>query len=384
MKICEKEECFACFACMSVCPQTCITMEENDAIGHIYPIIDNDRCIRCGLCQSVCPVLVKPEKRSLEKAYAAYSLDVKEHETSTSGGVAACFSRNVISDGGVVYGCSSRMDDGISHIRVDSNEQLFLLQGSKYVHSHINTTYVQAKKDLQSGKKLLFTGTPCQIAGLRSYLKRDYDNLLTVDLICHGVPPQKLLLEEIKKYNYRGNLISFREPEGFFLKIRQAEDEKIIYKKTANKSLYFLGFNANLLFRDSCYTCPYAELNRCSDITIGDFWGLGKNVPFTGDKSNGISVVLINTQKGERFWNEAKHLFFCEERPVEEAVAGNANLGRPSISHRGRKKFVELYPQKGYNEAAKKVLVKERIKYRIYNIIYDKKIIMNLVRHKKK
>ncbi|HRT82594.1 MAG TPA: Coenzyme F420 hydrogenase/dehydrogenase, beta subunit C-terminal domain, partial [Oscillospiraceae bacterium] len=235
MKICEKEECFGCFACVSVCPQTCITMEEDDAIGHIYPIIDNDRCIRCGLCQSVCPVLVKPEKRSLEKAYAAYSLDEKEHEVSSSGGVAACFSRNVISDGGVVYGCSSKMDNGISHIRVESADQLFLLQGSKYVHSHIKSTYIQAKEDLRMGKQVLFTGTPCQIAGLKSFLKKDYENLLTVDLVCHGVPSQRLLFDEIKDYDYSRNLVSFRELEGMFLKISSPESGNLVLRKTVYK-----------------------------------------------------------------------------------------------------------------------------------------------------
>jgi len=271
------------------------------------------------------------------------------------------------------------MDNGISHIRVESADQLFLLQGSKYVHSHIKSTYIQAKEDLRMGKQVLFTGTPCQIAGLKSFLKKDYENLLTVDLVCHGVPSQRLLFDEIKDYDYSRNLVSFRELEGMFLKISSPESGNLVLRKTVYKNLYYTGFLKSLFYRDSCYTCPYADSVRCSDITIGDFWSLGKNTPFTGDVSKGISVVLLNTQKGEAFWEETREEFFSEERPFEEAIQGNTNLRRPSIPHKNREKFFELYPRVGYKKAMKKVLINDRVKYLIYDLIHKNRLIMRLI-----
>lgn len=377
-EICKKELCTGCFACVNACPKKCISMQENE-IGHIYPKINNEVCIDCGICKSVCSVNTEPEKVLPKKVFASYSLDEKEHESSTSGGMAAGFSRAVLSNGGVVYGCSSKVEGAVSHIRVDSLKDASLLQGSKYVHSYINDCFTIAKKDLVDGKKVLFTGTPCQIAGLKSFLKKDYDNLVCVDLICHGVPPQKLLFENLDEFDCNGNIISFREPEGYVLSLKNGSNGEILYRETFYKDLYFLGFNKGMYFRDACYSCTYAENKRCSDITIGDFWGLGKNVPFSGSQKNGISVVLINTDKGEDFWNEVKESFFYEERELEEAMLKNPNLRRPSIPHKNRKSFSEMYTEMGLKKTIKKLMADDIKKYKLLSVINKSKILTKLL-----
>ncbi|MDD6479315.1 MAG: Coenzyme F420 hydrogenase/dehydrogenase, beta subunit C-terminal domain [Oscillospiraceae bacterium] len=376
MQICEQKKCVGCFSCVNSCPKGCISMEEN-SIGHIYPKIKTDICIGCGICKTVCPVNSDLKRKLPQKALAAYSLDEKEHKTSTSGGVASVFSRYIIENGGVVYGASSKINKGISHIRVDKMQELHLLKGSKYVHSYINNCFSMAKEDLEDGKQVLFLGTPCQIAGLVAFLKKDYKNLIKVDLICHGVPPQKLLFENLKNFPTDNAVISFRGPDGSFLKVTDL-NEKIIYKKSASRDLYYLAFNKNLYLRDSCYSCDYSCAERCSDITIGDFWGLGANKPFNGKKDNGVSVVLPNTDKGVLFWDKVKDNFFYEEREIGEAIEGNHNLRKPTVKHSNSELFKKEFSSKGFKSASYLCLFKDIIKYRVLDFVTKNKKLFKL------
>lgn len=376
MTICEKEKCTGCFACVNSCPKKCIEMTE-DEIGHIYPVINDKICIDCGICHKSCPINSKPSKVQPKKVLAAYILDSEEHKTSTSGGVAAGFSKHFIEKGGIVYGASSKIKNGISHIRVDNFEDLKLLKGSKYVQSHINNTFALAQEDLKAGKPVLFTGTPCQIAGLRGYLKKDYENLLTVDLICHGVPPQKLLFEHLKKYTDAETTVSFRETDGFFLKLED-KNKQVRYRKKASRDLYFSGFNKNLFLRDSCYNCDYAQINRCSDITIGDFWGLGKKIPFDNKTSMGISVVLPNTLKGVEFWNGVSNRFFFEERYLDEAISGNHNLNMPTVKNKKYSRFIRIYLSRGFKKACISCMGKDMLKTQLFECIRKNKLLLKL------
>ena len=377
MQICEKQKCTGCFACINVCPKQCIATQE-DEMGHIYPVIDKQLCINCNLCKKVCPVNEKPDCVKPLKTFAAYSLDEDEHRKSSSGGVATAFSRKVIEAGGVVYGASSKFSDKIEHIRVENIEELEFLQGSKYVHSRIGESYSYVKKDLQNGRKVLFIGTPCQIAGLKNFLKVDNENLITVDLICHGVPSQKLLNDCVGKYKSPNSKISFRNSKGYSLEIKDIKENKLQYQKSLYKNFYYIGFMKSLYFRDSCYTCNYAKAERCSDFTIGDFWGLNKNnVRFK--HKDGVSVVLINTSKGKAFWRNAKNDFYYEERSFEEAYNGNVQLRRPSVAHPKREAFKKAYIEKGFNTAFVKTMFQEIVKYRVLNIIKKNKFIMKCI-----
>ncbi len=359
-QVCDKELCTGCSACMNACPTKAITMTEGE-IGHIFPTI-NDNCIECNRCVRTCPVNSKVVLNTPMKVYAAWAKDNQEHQTSTSGGAAACFTNKILANEGAVYGCSSLPHGEIKHIRVTTSAEAHLLKGSKYVQSHIGEVYRQIAQDLKADKKVLFIGLPCQVAGLKNFIGKEPTNLITVDLICHGVPSQKILFDYLQAKGINKQLIDsvrFREQGGCFLSVR--ENNKVVYRKPEHKDLYFIAFNDNLCFRNSCFTCRYAQSNRCSDLTIGDFWGLGKSEPFRYQTNGNVSVILVNSAKGEEFLAECNSDMNLVERSLTEAVAGNHNLQRPSIAPNADK-FHRLYTQVSLTKALKRCTRKRRLK----------------------
>lgn len=371
MEICNKQDCTGCFSCYNACAVKAITMQENE-IGHIYPMVNDAVCVSCGLCKKVCPVNKPIAKMVPKTVYASWVLNEEEHGKSSSGGLGYAFAKKTIEFGGVVYGCSSLIQAGqeITHVRCDTLESLTQLRGSKYVHSFIKDTYKQAKKDLKDGKQVLFVGTPCQIAGLKAYLNADYQNLLTVDLICHGVPPQKLFFEHVKDLQMEGvQEVSFRDNLLFRLSLKNSENRLEIDEWD---DAYYVGFGKALFYRQSCYQCQYATKERVGDITLGDFWGLGKETPFdvTLKKSSyGTSVCMINTGKGREFLEVLQGELFLQERTLQEAVDGNANLRQPSTPHKNKELFVAQYAKKGFAKAAKQSLRVNFFKYKILKVI---------------
>ena len=364
MEICQTIKCTGCGACANSCPKKCISMLPSGAIGHIYPVVDNKLCIDCGLCKKVCPQNHEPALSGPLKTYASWSLNREEHEYSSSGGLASYFSRRVLDNGGIVYGCSSSLEAGkIRHIRCEQIDQLLELRGSKYVQSLIEECYLLSREDLNAGKKVLFIGTPCQISGLKAFLGKSYENLMTVDLVCHGVASQQLMLEHLTEFKISENTkITFRNEAGRRLKL--VDDKETILEREHGKDLYYLGFMSGLYFRESCYQCPYATGKRAGDITIADFWGIdAKNLP--EDKKYGISLLLVNTKKGESFLSLYSDGLFLEERLFTEACNGNRNLRAPSRKHNNSNRFVDLYSRKGFKRASKKCLKKEVCKYKL-------------------
>lgn len=364
--ICEKENCTGCAACMNLCPTGCITMAE-DEIGHFFPKIDAARCIDCKQCARICPANHLPELKLPDRAFAAWSLDRDEHTRSSSGGLASVLTRKTLEAGGVVYGCSSRLtEEGVVHARVDRIEDAETLRGSKYLQSKIGDSYKKVRDDLSAGRQVLFIGTPCQVGGLRAFLGREYEKLLTVDLICHGTPPQKLFYEDtgLRPGDPEDLRISFRSPDGFYIRVF-SRNGALVYERQEYNSLFYLGFSKNLFLRECCYTCPYARLDRTADITIGDFWGLGKDAPFSHSTKDGVSVVLPCTEKGKAVLDALRGELFLEERDVKEAVGGNGCLDHPSFRHKNAALFCTLYPQRGFVRAAKRCLQKDIPKYRL-------------------
>lgn len=378
MKICDTTKCTGCFACINKCPVKCIKMEK-DELGHIYPNIDEAKCVNCGLCKNTCPVNNSVSFNKPVSTYAAYSLDEEIHKSSSSGGIAATFSKYVVNNGGVVYGCSSLVKDEICHIRVENEEDLSLLRGSKYVQSHINNCFINVKEDLLKNKQVLFTGTPCQVSGLKNFLGKDYSNLVTMDIICHGVPSQQLLMEHINKFAKKPFELSFRNEEGYTLSVFDALNKKLIYKKPHTADLYFTGFSKCLFYRESCHKCEYSKSERCSDITVGDFWKLGKEIPYYGERKNGVSVVLVNTDRGIEFLQKVKDLLYLEERTLDEAIAGNGNLARPTVPHKKRAVFAELYKKYSFRKAMIKTIRIDIVKYRILRIINKSNMLIRIV-----
>ena len=210
--ICPKEKCTGCYACVNICSKNAIKIDR-DELGFSYPFIDPAFCVNCGLCVSVCPSHSALPFNLPLKAIIAHASDEAEQKTSTSGGLASVFSRYIISHHGVVYGCSGADGKNIRHIRVEQESGLFFLKGSKYVQSEIGEIYRLAKNDLRTKRLVLFIGTPCQVAGLKSFLGQEYENLYTIDFVCHGVPSQQLLTDYLSQYILKGAsyCVSFRK-----------------------------------------------------------------------------------------------------------------------------------------------------------------------------
>lgn len=346
--ICEKSLCTGCAACANRCPMHCISMVEANGLGHLYPLINQESCIDCGACIKVCPVLHPVELRKPVTAYAGWDKNNEEYVTSTSGGAASAFSRWMINQGGIVYGCSM---SGIEarHIRVDDVIDVYKLKGSKYVQSTIGDCYRQALYDLHQGRKVLFVGTPCQVAALKSLVSRKDEQLLyTVDMICHGVPSLAQLKRHINKIA-KGKIpdeIFFRK--GSYLLLLLLNDKEIYRSelfKQRYKDSYYNAFFDGFSYRESCYHCRYANSERCSDVTIGDFWGLWGELPLA--HPDGCSVLLPLTDKGNELLSGISDGFHLFERSVEEAIQGNDQLRHPKRKNWRIKLYRFLYPAFG-------------------------------------
>lgn len=306
IKIENKSLCCGCNACVQCCVKQCITMYEDEE-GFLYPKVDETKCIDCGLCEKVCPVL-NPNKSSKPIiVYAAKNYNEEIRMKSSSGGIFTLLAEFVLEKQGVVFGAKLNEEWEVIHDYTETFDGLEVFRGSKYLQSLIGDTYLKTESFLKQGKEVFFFGTPCQIAGLKKYLGKEYSNLLCVDLVCHGVPSplvwRKYLHElcqnrKINKSNIKS--IEFRNKDkgwsGFSLKI--TDNIGVTYRETLDDDLYLKGFLKDLYLRPSCYNCPSKSFSSESDITIADFWGIEHVLPnFADDK--GISLVFINTEKGQ-------------------------------------------------------------------------------------
>lgn len=303
----NKGKCTACGACVQACPKQCITFTLNEYKERI-PIIDEANCISCGYCEKVCHL----NKENLTNAndrvsYACISEDKEIMQQVTSGGAFDAIARYVLSKDGVVYGCAYQNHLEVKHIRVDSLNDLPQLYGSKYVQSDTGETYLQAQKDLKAGLFVLYSGTPCQIAGLKAFLGKDYANLLTVDLVCHGTPPAAYFNKYVYGYEKK-NRVSLRQVAFRDKRNKTSIISGCIYGEKNGKKYsqetcdfnnwYYFYFLRGSIYTEGCYSCKYANLNRQGDFTLGDCWGSEKfNLPFS-DK-DGCSLVLVNTVKAQ-------------------------------------------------------------------------------------
>lgn len=364
-EICNIKECTGCQACYNICPKKCITYQV-DKNGCTIASIDNDKCINCGSCISVCPNNNSMIFNTPIKTYAVITKDEKDYFTTASGGAVTVFAKYILSNDGVVYGAAIDKKTYVKHIRVDCFEKLEMLKNSKYVQSDIGNSYSEVKSDLNANKEVLFIGTPCQVAGLKSYLKKDYDKLYIVDIVCHGVPPYKYLDDHIKLiFNRKYDEIVFRNKKDYCFQLKNKGN--VVYEKEYYNDLYCIGFLRALFFQESCYTCKYARTERVSDVTAGDFWGFDNSKPFPTDHKFGLSLVLINTQKGNGLFKKTKESFVFQERMLEEAINGNKQLRSPSTRHRNRNRFLYLYKNYCFDVAVKKTVWLDQIFYRFIN-----------------
>lgn len=356
MRLCDQALCTSCSACVEVCPKNAVKMTANE-YGFIYPEIDESLCINCELCAKKCHINNDLQRNYPEKAYAVWSSDQEDRRSSTSGGAASVFYQKVLADGGICYGATYDKNLNVV-IRGYEDNRIKEFKNSKYVHSDMDEVCRKIKSDLKSGKKVIFIGLPCQIASVKTFFGEDYDNLLLVDIVCHGTPPQKYLDEHIyfieKKKNKKASKIKFRNENEYYF-IVNSSDNKRIANIHRDIDTYLISFFESLTYYESCYSCKYACNERVSDITIGDFWGLGEEEPFDHPYSGAVSLVLVNTKKGSDFFNSVKDKCFCEERSVQEAIKGNAQLNKPSKRNGKRDLFLEQYKNSGFETAVQSV-----------------------------
>ncbi|MDT8421237.1 MAG: Coenzyme F420 hydrogenase/dehydrogenase, beta subunit C-terminal domain [Desulfuromonadales bacterium] len=347
--LCDKNDCTGCGACQNRCPVGCIEMKE-DSEGFLGPVVNKSSCTNCLLCEQTCPILNPPavQRSSTPKAYACWNLDNEIRMESSSGGMYSVFAQSVINKSGVVYGAAFDQDFNLRHIPVESLDHLAQTRKSKYVQSEIGDIYIDVKTRLKEGRLVLFSGTPCQIAGLYGFLgKSDHSNLLTAELICYGVPSKslfsayKVYLE--KKYKSSFESINSRDKKRGWKKPEVAIcfKNKKQYRTpfTATDDSYAAAYFSNIGLRESCYACHFKENRRCGDLTLADFWGLGLNEPFDHDMKLGVSLLLINSEKGELFFRRVQYDCFNVERTLEEAVTGNPMLYQSVERHGYRGDF---------------------------------------------
>lgn len=364
----NKIDCCGCNACAEICPKHCIAMK-HDEYGFLYPEVYESLCIECGACERVCPFPASEGDLNYPlKAFAAWANDEKAYERSSSGGAAYVISHTILSEGGVVYGCASDGLD-IRHVRVDRLEDLPKLQGSKYVQSDVCGLFSQVRTDLKEGRKVVFIGTPCQVAGLKKFIKKVPDNLLLVDLICHGTPSQQMLREHIAHIvgDKKINKITFRRGNSYILDI-ESNGKKIWDAnlwESPYKDMYLHAFIKGYNSRPCCHHCTFARPERVSDITIGDFWGLGEDCPRPKDREMGISVILPATEKGLAVTQVIKSQMTLVERPVSEAITGNSQLHEPLGESNDSRRFMQLYPRLSFDRAVQAVVLKKMVKYRL-------------------
>lgn len=305
--ISDKLNCCGCSACAQRCPKQCIKMAEDEE-GFLYPKIDISKCIDCHLCEKVCPVINQDEPRTPLNVYAAKNQNNQIRLDSSSGGIFTILAEQVINAGGVVFGACWDEEWNVKHDYAECLDNLSKFRSSKYLQSIIGDNYLKAEQFLKSGRTVLFTGTPCQIAGLKHFLRKDYDNLLAVEVICHSVPSsgiwQRYLEERLQTLRWSKSdikHISFRNKKtgwkGYSFIIENKNGNA--FSELGSKNAFMRGFLADLYTRPSCQACPAKQLKSGSDITLGDFWGIDSLMPEIDD-DKGVSAIIINTEKGRK------------------------------------------------------------------------------------
>ena len=341
MELCDTKKCTGCFACMNACPRDAIHVSE-DRYGKTIPQIDAVKCVNCGLCRKACPELNVPALHEPLSCLAAWTNVPEDREKSTSGGVATALSRVIMKENGAVFGCAYGKNLVPEIRQADSEDDLRLFRGSKYVQSFTGFSYREVRECLKNGQKVLYIGTPCQISGLKQFIGKNDENLFTVDIICHGGTPVKYLQDYVwNKVGKNADRVTFRDTDDYGKNsFRVFSGEKQLFDSLSYKDYYYESFLKGLTYRDNCYSCKYASAKRVSDLTVGDFWGINRNT-LRQKTDNRISVVLVNTAHGHDLMKMAEEILHMEERDISEAVDGNKQLRSPSVAPEDRQVFLD-------------------------------------------
>lgn len=378
--LCAYEQCTACSACYNICPKGAIRMEEG-SLGELHPTIDPSLCIGCGLCEKVCPELNTSalQRHNAPEVYCCWLKDAELRKQSTSGGAAYAVSAAVIHKGGHVWGAAYDEHMHLRYTEANNLEELSAIQKSKYLQSAVGDAFRKIKAELDKGELVLFAGTGCHIKGLRSFLRKEYDNLLTLDLVCHGVPGQGIF----RKYKEWLEQQYSDELTNYVPRHKRKDGQEIGYyamatfkrlgdvKLTRKDNSYFIGFQHNLFLRSACHKCQSNGEKRYSDFTVADFWGLGKLAPFEypyTERTKGISMLALNSEKARRFFKEFSDNLTYQLRSYEEACVSNTQYYKPAIPSPLREQFGKEWQQLSWGKLADKYMkmsAKELILYGI-------------------
>ena len=355
----NKTECSGCTACLHICPKQCISMKQDDE-GFLYPVIDKNLCINCGLCEKVCPVANPVYNNNKKDIYAAYVKDAGQRMKSTSGGIFYLVAKWVIEQGGIVYGAAFDANFKLRHIGVDTMQELDRLRGSKYLQSDLGNVFSEIKAYLQQGRWVYFTGVGCQVAGVKAFLRKEYDTLITSDLVCHGTPSQLMFDWHLNylREKEKGDIISysFRDCKGWggcetYEYVSQTRGKGMRKLHSYALSPYLYAFMQAFNYRYSCYNCKFAAVPRQGDITLADYWGV-QNYFQDLDTNKGVSLILVNSNKGEFVWEQINHDIEFRKSCLENAAAQNGNLIHATVMPDIRKYCYELIRQRGYKSVA--------------------------------
>ncbi len=383
------KDCCGCGACANICPKRCIAMKADEE-GFLYPKVMADGCIKCGACEKVCPVLhSEPEnEEDRDETWAASVLDPEILRVSSSGGMFTVLAQNCLNEGGCVFGAAFSEDvRTVRHVMVETMEELNTLRGSKYIQSEIGGCYTAVRDQLKVGRRVLFTGTPCQTAGLKCFLGREYDNLLTVDLICHGAPSallwQKYLDAKEQEMGGKAVTANFRSKKngwrGYGMQI--GFNNGLSSYQTIGKDQFLQIFLKNASLRESCYHCAVKrKAGFISDITIGDFWGVEKAAPEM-DNTMGVSLSLIHTGKGKRYFEQIKAALYAKKVDKETALRLNPVYRQSVIRPKKRDRIYTDLRTKDWNKILRKYM-SDSLKVRIRRKL-SKSFLGKLVRNSK-
>lgn len=365
MNYLPEDNCTGCMLCSAVCPKHCIT-KEKDNEGFYFPIIDAQKCIGCGKCERACPVNNKLDNDVTKKSFSAYALDDGIRLSSSSGGAFYCFAEVIIENNGIV--CAAAFDEdymAVKHVCVETKNELEILKGSKYLQSDISKMFTVIEKYLNMNRRVLFVGTPCEVAAIKKYFVGNMNLLTTIDIICHGVPSELVWMKYLESVHKGRSVssVSMRDKKygwkNFAMKVSYSNYPQ--YIKSLAFDLYLRGFLENLYLRKSCYDCHFKSIERVGDITIGDYWG--KELY----DHKGISLIGINTNKGASLFKCAKDRFFYEECDWENAISKNIAATQSAKKNLNRSVFFdELRKCDDFTKSINKCLSKRSIKENIY------------------
>lgn len=388
--LCKRDKCTLCMACANVCTREAITVEL-DEYGYEYVDINSNLCIECGLCGKVCEKRKKVGRNQPIKTFAAQMKQKKDLRKSASGGAFQAIANWILEMGGCCYGCLGRFENSqfiTKHIRIDKKEDLYKILNSKYTLSKIGDTYKSVATDLRNDKWVLFCGTPCQVLGLKAYLNAEHQKLITVDIICHGVTSLKIFNDYIKAieaiddihitdYLFRDKSVAWGTNYQYsYIDKKGRKKEKHCPRE---ESSYMAHYLSGMLFRENCYTCTLSNIERVSDLTLGDFWGIEHTHPELAtlgkDRMSikgGVSCILANTSKGMKVLKMLAPELLTKEVDLESVVSNNGNLQNCSPRNIQRDSFMNYYKENGYKAielSYRRRIKKRKSLYRLKNTI---------------